>query len=179
MFILAGYKHWGNQHKIFIGRTDAKTEAPILWELDAKRWLIGKDPDAGKDRRKREKGMTEYEMVGWYHCLMSLTKLWEIVKGRETWHAAVLGITKSRTWISNWTTTKKKHWVITNIKTFWTENQHDSWKVSTSACIQKIEKEKLAFLQTQQTLENSERDGNTRPPDLPLEKSVCRSGSNS
>ena len=68
MFILGGYKHWGNQHKIFIGRTDAETEAPILWELDAKRGLTGKDPDAGKHRRQ-EKGMIEDEMVGWYHWL--------------------------------------------------------------------------------------------------------------
>ena len=56
----------GNQSWIFIGRTDAKAETPILWSLNAKNWLNGKDPDAGKDWRQ-EKGMTEAEMVGWDH----------------------------------------------------------------------------------------------------------------
>ena len=55
----------GNQSWIFIGRTDA--EAPILWPLDVKNWLIWKDPDAGKDWRQEEKGMTEDEMVAWHH----------------------------------------------------------------------------------------------------------------
>ena len=59
----------GNQSWIFIGRTDAEAEAPILWLPDGKNWLTGKDPDAGKDRRQEEKGMTEDEMVGWYHRL--------------------------------------------------------------------------------------------------------------
>ena len=58
----------GNQAWIFIGRTDAEAEIPILWPPDVKNWLIGKDPDAGKDQR-REKGMTEDEMVGWHHQL--------------------------------------------------------------------------------------------------------------
>ena len=62
-----------DQFWIFIGRTDAETETPILWLPDAKNWLIGKDPDAGKDWRWEEKGMTENEMVEWYHQL----------KGRE------------------------------------------------------------------------------------------------
>ena len=52
-----------------IGRTDAEVEAPIPWPLDAKNWLIGKDPDAGKDWRQEEKGTTEDEMVGWHHQL--------------------------------------------------------------------------------------------------------------
>ena len=59
----------GNQSWIFIGRTDAEAETPILWPPDAKNWLIGKDPDAGKDWRQEEKGMTEDEMVGWHHWL--------------------------------------------------------------------------------------------------------------
>ena len=59
----------GNQSWIFIRRTDAEAEAPILWPPDAKNWLIGKDPDAGKDWRQEEKGMTEDEMVGWHHWL--------------------------------------------------------------------------------------------------------------
>ena len=59
----------GNQSWIFIGRTDAEAEAPILWPPDAKNWLIGKDPDAGKNRRWEEKGMTEDELSGWHHWL--------------------------------------------------------------------------------------------------------------
>ena len=58
-----------NQSWIFIGRTDAKAETPILWPPDAKSWLIWKDPGAGKDWGQEEKGMTEDEMVGWHHQL--------------------------------------------------------------------------------------------------------------
>ena len=59
----------GNQSWIFIGRIDAEAETPVLWPPDEKNWLIGKDPDAGKDWRQEEKGMTEDEMVGWHHWL--------------------------------------------------------------------------------------------------------------
>ena len=59
----------GNQSWIFIGRTDAETEAPILWPPDAKNWLLWKDPDAGKYSKKEEKETTEDEMVGWHHLL--------------------------------------------------------------------------------------------------------------
>ena len=59
----------GNQSWIFIGRTDTEAEAPILWPPDAKSQLIGKEPDAGKDWRQEEKGMTEDVMVGWHHRL--------------------------------------------------------------------------------------------------------------
>ena len=59
----------GNQFWIFTGMTDAEAETPILWPPDAKNWLIEKDPDAGKDWGLEEKGMTEDEMVRWYHQL--------------------------------------------------------------------------------------------------------------
>ena len=59
----------GNQSWIFIGRTDVEAKTPILWLLDVKNWFIWKDPDAGKDWRQEEKGMTEDEMVGWHHWL--------------------------------------------------------------------------------------------------------------
>ena len=59
----------GNQPWVFIGRTDAKAETPTLWPPDAKSWFIGKDPNAGKDWRQKEKGATEDEMVGWHHWL--------------------------------------------------------------------------------------------------------------
>ena len=57
----------GNQSWTFIGRTDVKAETPILWPPDGKNWLIGKDPDAGRDWRQEEKGTTEDVMVGWHH----------------------------------------------------------------------------------------------------------------
>ena len=57
----------GDQSWVFIGRTNVEAQAPILWPPDAKSWLIGKDPDAGKDWEQEEKGMTEDEMVGWHH----------------------------------------------------------------------------------------------------------------
>ena len=59
----------GDQSWVFIGRTDAEAETPILWPPDAKRWLIGKDPDACRDWGKEENGTTEDEMAGWYHRL--------------------------------------------------------------------------------------------------------------
>ena len=59
----------GNQSWIFIGRTDVEAETPILWPPDAKNWHIWKDPDAGKEWRREEKGTTEDEMVGWHHQL--------------------------------------------------------------------------------------------------------------
>ena len=77
----------GNQSWIFIGRTDAKAETPILWPPDVKNWLIGKYPDSGKDWRQEEKGMTEEEMVGWHHQLMdmNLSQLWGLVMDREVY----------------------------------------------------------------------------------------------
>ena len=59
----------GDQSWVFIGRIDAEAATPILWPSDAKSWLIGKNPDAGKDWRQEGKGMTEDEMVGWHHQL--------------------------------------------------------------------------------------------------------------
>ena len=88
----------GNQSWIFIGRTDAEAETPILWPPDVKSWLIGKDLGAGKDWGQGEKGLTEDEMVGWHHWLNgpNLSKLQEIVKEREAWYAAVHGVAKSK-----------------------------------------------------------------------------------
>ena len=57
----------GNQSWIFTGRTDTEAETPLPWPLDVKNWLMWKDPDAGKDWRQEEKGMTEDEMIGWHH----------------------------------------------------------------------------------------------------------------
>ena len=59
----------GDQSWVFIGKTDAEAETPILWSPHEKSWLIGKDPDAGRDWGQEEKGMTENEMAGWHHWL--------------------------------------------------------------------------------------------------------------
>ena len=94
----------GNQSWIFIGRTDVKAETPRLWPPDAENWLIGKVPDVGKDWGQKEKGESEDEMTG---CItdainMNLGKPWDMVKDREAWYAAVHGVAKSPTWLSDW-----------------------------------------------------------------------------
>ena len=95
----------GDQSWVFIGRTDAEVETPILWPPDVKNRHIGKDPEAGKDWGQGEKGTTEDEMVGWHHWLnghdLTLSKFQEVVMDREALHAAVYGVTKSWTEL-NW-----------------------------------------------------------------------------
>ena len=95
----------GNQSWIFIVRTNAEAEAPILWPPYAKNWLTEKDPDAGKDWRREEKGVTEDEMAGWHHRLngYGFEHAPSLVMDREAWLAAVCGFTKSQTRLSNWT----------------------------------------------------------------------------
>ena len=94
----------GYQSCVFIGRTDAEAEAPILWPAHAKSWLIGKDHDAGKDWGQEEKGTTVDEMAGWHQWLDGCESQWtpQLVMDREAWCAAIHGVAKSRTRLSDW-----------------------------------------------------------------------------
>ena len=90
----------GNQSWMFIGRTDVEAEIPILWPPDAKSWLLWKDPDAGKDWRQKEKGITEDEMV----ALTQWTSSW--VNSRNWWWTGRPGVlqsmgSQSQTWLSD------------------------------------------------------------------------------
>ena len=94
----------GKQLWIFVGRTDTEDEVPIFWPPDAKRWLIGKDPEAGKDWRQKEQGMTEDKMVGWHHWLDGCESEWTpgVGDGRGGLVCCDSWGHKGRTRLSNW-----------------------------------------------------------------------------
>ena len=109
---LKGSKSW-----IFIGRTDAEAEAPIFWSPDSNRGLTGKVPDAGKDWRQKDIG---HQSVRWLDGItdaidMNLGKISEMARDREVWRAALHGVTKSCTWLGDWTTTTESVLLIQSL----------------------------------------------------------------
>ena len=96
----------GNQSWIFIGRTEAEAETPILWAPDVKNWLIVKDPDAGKDDGRKRRGWQRMRWLDGIIDLMDvgLSRLREMVRNGEAWRAAVHGVARSWTQLGGWAT---------------------------------------------------------------------------
>ena len=114
----------GDQPWDFFGRNDAKAETPVFWPPHEKSWLIGKDSDAGRDWGQEEKGTTEDEMAGWHHWLDGCESEWlrELVMDRETWHAVIHGVAKSRTRLSDWT---ELNWITLWGKSYYSPHYTD------------------------------------------------------
>ena len=118
-------------HLAVISINDAKAETPVLWPPHVKSWLIGKDSDAGRDWGQEQKGTTEDEMAGWHHWLNgreSLSELQEFVTDREAWRAAIPGVAKSQTRLSDWT--ELNLIICTEIKYSNLSSKNRSWGAS-------------------------------------------------
>ena len=120
--------HPKDQSWVFIGRTDAEAETPILWPPDAKSWLIGKVPDCGRDWEQEGKGLTEYETSGWHHRLNAheFQKAPRVGDGRDAWCAVIHGVIKGGTRLSNWT---ELNWVMYGCKS-WTIMKVELWRIA-------------------------------------------------
>ena len=101
----------GDQSWVFIGRTDVEAETPVLWPPDAKSWLIGKDPDAGKDWGQEKKGTAEDEMVGWHHRLNGHEFEHTLGDNEGQGSLAQFMGSQSLTWLSNWIETTVALWI--------------------------------------------------------------------
>ena len=107
----------GDQSWVFIARTVAEAETPILWLPDVKSQLIRKDPDAGEDWRREEKGIREDEIAGWHHWLMSLSKLQLMVMDRDAWRPTVHGghkVSDMTEWLNNKNPTQESSVYLTH-----------------------------------------------------------------
>ena len=119
----------GDQSWVFIGRTDVEAETPVLWPPDVKSWLIGKDPDAGKDSGQEEKGTAEDEMVGWHHRLIQWTWVW-VDSGSWWWtgRAGVLRFTGSQRVGHDWATELNwTEWLTSTMSQEKSEVRFKSW----------------------------------------------------
>ena len=114
----------GDQPWDFFGGNDAKAETPVLWLPHAKSWLIGKDFDAGRVGGRRRRGQQRMRWLDGITDSMdvSLSELRGMVMNREAWHTAIHGVTKSRTWLSDWT---ELNWWLTNVEV---------WQKTTKFC---------------------------------------------